>query len=159
MAPPKKFTDEQLKSYLAMDFTQSEIARMFRVEESTISKRVASLEKHAAVRQPAVVQTAVANVFDTRTALEENYRGCMALLSDLDADPVAVRALVLKHIQAALTVVEKLYQLSEQQAFQEEVLAVLDECEPGSRQRILKRLQERRTVRAAFAANAVPLPI
>jgi len=153
MAAAKKFTDSQLKQYLAMDFTAAEIARLFHVTEAAVSKRIAKLERVAVVRLPAVASAAQASVFDTRAALEENYRGCIALLSDPDAfvDKVAVRNTLLRHIEAGLKVVEKLYQFTEMQSFQEEVLTILEQMEPGVRRRALERLQQRRSVRAAFS--------
>ena len=158
MAPPPKFTDQQLRQYMAMDFTPEEIARYFHVTRQAVEQRIAKLEKPAALSQPKVVQEALASVFDTRAALEENFKGCYALLKDPDVDALQVRSLVLKHIEAGLKVVERLYQVSEQQAFQEEVLRVLDECEPGTRQRILERLSQRRAVRAAFASGPDAIP-
>ena len=157
MAASSKFSDEKLKYYLDLNFTHTEIARYLNVSVSAVTQRAAKLEKAAAARQPQVVAAAQQSVFDTKNAMEANYRGCLELLTDIEADPVRTRTLILQHIKVGMEMLETLYTIQEQQAFQEEVLSVLEECEPGSRQRILGRLRERRGTRAAFSERGVAL--
>ena len=54
------------------------------------------------------------------------------------------------HIDLGLRVMESLYTMQEVKAFMDEVLDEIGSMEPESRARILRRLAEKRTLRAAF---------
>jgi hypothetical protein len=126
---------------------------MFNVTEGAIAQRVAKLEKPAAASNGIVVKQAHASVWNVKEALTENFAGCLKLLDDKDVDKVRIRAEIRQHIKLSMDVIQTLYAVNEVQAFQEEVLAILDECEPGTRERILTRLQQKRAVRAAFTGS------
>jgi len=50
-------------------------------------------------------------------------------------------------------IAQALYSVQETRAFQDEVLKVLDECEPGLRGRIVTRLRERRQIRSVAGGS------
>ena len=54
------------------------------------------------------------------------------------------------HIAFGVQSLDALYSVEDAAAFQEEVLKVLDDSEPGKRQEILKKLREVRPLRDAF---------
>ena len=133
-----------------MDFSQQEIARLFNVSEQAVSQRVAALNKKCAPMTPQVVAEAQASVWDTRTALQENYQRCLALLDSDDADKTRVLAEIRNHLKLAMEVMSLLYSVQETKAFMEEVMQILDDVQPGTREIILARLRERRSIQSAF---------
>jgi predicted transcriptional regulator len=157
MARTSKLSDDVLRDYVTNGFTQKQIAALCGVTEAAISKRVKILDKRAAAKTPARVLEAHASLWNVREATEENYQRCLALLAAMETDEEAkpgdkVRALgeVRQHLQFAMSVLETLYAVTETQAFMEEVLNVLGECDPVARQKVLSRLAEKRALRAAF---------
>ena len=153
------FSNDQLREAMAEGLDHRAIAARFGVRHQSVSERITKLEGHTAVLLPRVVIEAQQSVFDTRSALEANYKRCLQLLDSIEgnplsrSDPLRVIEVILKHIRAGLDVLQTLYAVNEQAAFQDEVMAILDECEPGSRAKILKRLQQRRSLRSAFTEN------
>lgn len=150
MSASRKFTDESLRQYLQMGFSHREIARLFKVSDMAISKRVAALNKKAAPMTPQVVTQAQASVWDTKTALQENYHRCLALLDSDDADKTRVLAEIRNHLKLAMEVMALLYSVQNTKDFMEEVMQILDDVQPGTREIILARLRERRSIQSAF---------
>ena len=152
MPRQRKLTDDALRQFLNLGYTRRQISEMAHISEAAISKRIAALENRAARANPAAVQTAHAQLWDVRAAVEENYARCLQLLNETENAPDKVKALaeVRQHLQFALSILKSMYEIQEVQAFMDEVMAVIDECEPGTRERILDRLTARRSIRAAF---------
>lgn len=159
MAPPKKLTDEALKNFVNLGFNQDEIARLSGLTKGAISQRMSKLSRPSVMSSPPVVIAATASLWDVKRAAEENYARALELLKmcDVDGASISDRAKVLaeirRHFEFSMNVMQTMYSINETQAFQEEVLTILDECEPGTRERILERLRQRRTVRAAFITS------
>ena len=152
MAAPTELTDEALRDYLRMGLPQNEIAKLFKLTKGAISQRVKKLERQAVAKHPEKAIAAHTSLWNTRVAAEENYARALALLDECEGpgDKARVLSEIRQHLQFAMAVMETLYNIQEVQAFQEEVLTVLEECEPGLRERIISRLREKRTIRAAF---------
>ena len=157
MARESKLSDDDLKDLLEKEIPQKQIAALYHISEAAVSKRVKSMtlkqERAALATVPEHVMKAVASVWDTKAALDENYQRVLALLDDsceTAGDKLRAVAEIRQHMQFAMQVLETLYTIQETQAFMDEVMAVLDECEPGVRQKILHRLREKRSVRSAF---------
>lgn len=152
MARTSKLTDEAIRTCLAQKMTQDEIALSYGLTPGAISQRVAKLEKRAHAKTPENAIKAVASCWDIKAAAEENYARAIATLDDCESGGDRVRAIseVRRHLEFAMQVIEALHNTQETQAFMDEVLRIVEECEPGSRDRILSRLRERRTIRAAF---------
>ena len=153
MARQAALSDEDLRDYLSKGIPQTQIARLCHVSESAISQRVKKFETAVAAKAPQNVVRAVNSLWDIRAAAEENYARCIELLAECEGDPFNKRlaiAEIRQHLQFAMKILETLYAAQETQAFMDEVLNVLDECDPGKRKQILSRLAEKRTVRAAI---------
>jgi transcriptional regulator with XRE-family HTH domain len=146
---PEKLSDETLRRCLEQGLSQEEIAQRAGIAQSSVSKRIARLEPRAIARNLTRVEEAFASLWDTRKAAEENYTRAVKNYKVCD-DKTRAIAEIRNHIKLGIDVMSLLYSIEELRAFQEEVLTILDECEPGTRDRILARLRERRTLRAAF---------
>lgn len=152
MARTSKLTDEAIRTCLAQGMTQEEIALSYSLTPGAISQRVSKLEKKSIAKAPANASKAAASCWDIKAAAEENYARAIAMLDtcERDGDKVRVIAEVRQHLQFSMQVIEALYNVQETQAFMEEVLNIVEQCEPGSRDKILSRIRERRTLRSAF---------
>jgi molybdate transport repressor ModE-like protein len=119
------------------------------------------------VQQRDVVETAGASLFDTRRALEENYRRVLRVVNQLEdgitlvgtdregkeyytsvSPAILVGALkeTREHIMAGVKLYELLLSVEEARAFQEAVLEAIGEADDATRKRILDKLQERRAL-------------
>lgn len=148
----KRLTDADLRDLLSKEVPQSQIADLYRVSRQYVSKRVKALDKKAAAKSAPFAAAAVGSMWQARTAAQTNYDGLVALLDgDLSVrEEVQVRAEIRAHIAFGVQSLDALYSVEDAEAFQSEVLQVLDECEPGKRQEILSRLREKRPLRDAF---------
>ena len=152
MAAKLILTDEQLRDYLDKGIPQAQIARLCRVSPAAVSQRVKALEKKAAAKAPIHAVLAVASMWDTRTAAEENYQRCINLLEDCENAAERTRALaeIRQHLQFGMQVIETLYTVQETKDFMTEVLEVIGQIDPDARDTILRKLSEKRALRAAF---------
>lgn len=151
-----KLSDETIRQYLDKQFTQQEIANLCGVSQQAVNKRVKALEHRSQALKPAYINAAVISMWDTRRAAEENYKRSLALYDEALSDPdcsIGEKARVLGeirgHIDFGLKALQLLYEVNEMKAFQDEVTAVLEEFAPGVRAKIIKRLSEKRSIRAA----------
>jgi len=149
----KRLTDVDLRDFLSKQIPQTQIASLYRVSPQYVSKRVKALDKRAAARSPSAA-SAAGSMWQAREAAQANYAGLLAMLdrNDLTArEEVQVRAEIRAHIAFGVSSLDALYNVEDMEAFEREVLGVLDAYEPGRRQEILERLRERRPLRAAFS--------
>ena len=111
------------------------------------------METAAAPQSLPVIQAAASSVWDQKQATEENYNRCLQLLEQMSEPGDKLKAVteIRQHLSHAMQVLQALYTVQEVKAFQEEVLTVLDECEPGLRDKILTRLKERRIIRTVVS--------
>jgi DNA-binding Lrp family transcriptional regulator len=154
MTDKSKLTDDELRDYLSKGIPQSQIAALYRVTPQAVSKRVKLLDKRSAVTAAAVstAAEAVVSMWDTRAAAEENYQRCLMLLSECENPTERTRAIaeIRQHIQFGLQVIETLYTVQETKEFMNEVLDVIGQVDADARDTILRRLAEKRSLRAAF---------
>ena len=152
MAAKLSLTDEELRDYLSNGVPQAQIARLCRVSPAAVSQRVKAMEKRAAAKAPPHATLAVASMWDTRAAAEENYQRCLLLLTDCENATERTRALaeIRQHLQFGMQVLETLYTVQETQDFMTEVLDVIGRIDNEARDTILRQLAEKRALRAAF---------
>ena len=152
MAAKAKLSDDDLRDYLSKGIPQTQIAALCRVSAQAISQRVKALEARAAAKAPLHAVRAASSMWDTRTAAEENYQRCLALLSDCENATERTRALaeIRQHLQFGMQVIETLYTVQETKDFMTEVLEVIGQIDPDARDTILRKLSEKRALRAAF---------
>jgi predicted DNA-binding protein YlxM (UPF0122 family) len=155
---PKKLTDEELQDLINKGFGPTAIAEISGVSRSAVNQRIKKLTSSAVIvaAAPAAAQAAYASMWDTKQAAEDNYKRALTLLEDchLPGDKRATITEIRKHLEFAMNVMETLYNIQETQAFMDEVMNILDECEPGSRKKILEKLAARRSIRGAIHAGA-----
>lgn len=150
----KRLTDADLRDLLTNGVPQTQIASLYRVSPQYISKRVKALDKKAAAQSLPAAAVAAGSMWEARAAAQTNYAGLTALLTKEDLtirEEVQIRAEIRAHIAFGVQSLDALYSVEDAAAFQEEVLKVLDDIEPGKRQEILERLRAVRPLRDAFA--------
>lgn len=149
----KKLTDEALRILLDANNTQSYIAREYGVTKQYVSQRVKRLERGAAVRAVPVAARAVESLWDTKAAADANYARLIAIMDQselLTGDRIRVIAEIRQHLAFSMQVMETLFAVQESKAFMDEVMDVLEECDPKVRQRVFDRLRQKKSLRAAF---------
>ncbi|GEM_PF-5325700 len=173
------FSDDDLRDALE-EFadepdTITQVAAKFGVSTSAVSQRVKKLERTAAAISKGVIDATTRNVFDIRGGLQRNYERLERLIESVEENGVAkegkpgedgephiymadgvdqlTRLLesTRKYSETSLKCLEALYRVEEIEAFQRDVIAILAECDPTLRTRIMDRIKKRRGVRAAFA--------
>jgi hypothetical protein len=151
MPRPKTIPDADLRALLAAGVSHEEIARRYNVTPSAVSHRLAAIDRANCAIAPPHVERAVASMWDTRDAADENYRRALALLEDPHADQKdrlrAVRE-IRQHLALGVQVLDTLYNVHDVRAFMEEVLAIIEEVEPDARERIFANIRSKRTLRA-----------
>ena len=152
MAYPLRLTDDDLRDYLSKGIPQTQIAALCRVSDAAISKRVKKLEVKASAKAPVHTVLALSSMWDTRTAADENYQRCLLLLDECENAGERVRALaeIRQHLQFGMQVIETLYTVQEIKDFMAEVLDVIGQIDKNARDTILRKLTEKRALRAAF---------
>lgn len=171
---PQKFSDDQLRDALEIFADEpdmvTKVAAYLRVSPSAISQRVAKLERAAAPMAERIADAVAQDVFDIRKGLQRNYDRVLRVIQSVETNGVAkqtatgdvymadgvtqLTALLgesRKHSETALKCLEALYRVEEIKAFQDDVIAILAECDPTLRERIMDRIKRRRGVRSAFA--------
>ncbi len=149
-----ELTEHELRDLLDKGIPQNQIAALYRISPAAVSKRVKSMTAkgiHTAV-VIGKAEAAVSSMWDTRTAAEENYKRCLALIDECETATERTRVLaeIRQHLQFGMQVIETLYTVQETKDFMAEVLAVIGEIDPDARNTILRRLSEKRALRAAF---------
>ena len=144
-------------------------ARDVGVSESAARRYFGELPKAATpvmASQRQILETAGASLFDTRAALEENYQDLKQLIDQLrqgitlvngeyqilTPPSVLVSAFeaALKYVTAALKLYQILVSVDETRKFREAVLEAIREADEPTQQRIIAKLQERRTLELAL---------
>lgn len=149
----KRLTDAELRDLLDKGIPQAQIAKLYHVSPQYVSKRVKTLDKRAAARSAPQSAQAAGSMWQARSAAQANYDGLMSLLEKCETvrEEIQIRAEIRAHIAFGVQSLDALYNAEDAEAFQNEVLQVLDDTEPGSRQKILDRLREKRPLREAFS--------
>lgn len=162
MARPQKVSDETIRKFQDLNYSQADIAALTGVSEAAISKRVAQMEiRDAALADGRAVTSARTSVWNVRQKLEWLQGKTEEIIESDTFDAIeriaAVNSL-LGQMRFAMTSLNTLYSIEEQAAFQEEVLAILEEFEPGSREKVLARIREKRPLRAAILGGGNEVP-
>lgn len=143
-------------------------AREVDVSESAARRYLDDMPKAATpiiASQRQIIESAGASLFDTRQALDTNYARLLALYEQLAAGiyqqngenltltPVATNVAALReireHIQSGMKMYQLLISVDETRKFREAVLEAIGEVDESTRQRILAKLQERRSLELA----------
>jgi hypothetical protein len=153
--------------------TVAAAAREVGVSESAARRYFAETPKAATpiiASQRQILETAGASLWDTRQALEQNYGRALTLLGQLEQGileerqgsdgpyttmtPIATHVAALRevreHIQAGLKLYQLLISVDETRKFREAVLEAIREADEPTQQRIIAKLQDRRSLELAL---------
>jgi len=166
MARPK-IDLHKLDRLLRAGKSQRKLAQVFGVTESAISKARKSLKNNIVrtvglERAGDVVESHLDMMGQLRKINEainaELDRAKAAVQKAKGRDRLAIQEVIIKltaevrrQLESQLKIVEVWHDMKIVAEFQEEVLNVLDEMEPGTRDEIIKRLKERRTLRGSVS--------
>ncbi|MBW2408841.1 MAG: hypothetical protein JRF72_03510 [Deltaproteobacteria bacterium] len=148
-----KIDKVKLSQMLRAGKAQREIAQVFKVTESAISK--AKKELNLTVVKSVALENAHRVVDKNLNAIDQLYKiNEMAnqLLDDLEAKPnlkLKVMAEIRGQLKLQLEIFQCLYDMRAVQEFQEEVLTAIGDAAPDVRKRIIHSLNEKRAIRSA----------
>lgn len=171
MARQQSFSDEQVIELRAAGASPVAIAQKLGVALSSVTRRIKTLEERAGAEKasepvvsmaPEALALAEASLFNTQEAADANYRIAIAVrggklngrsLYLTNRELIRAVAEVRAHVDLGVRVMETLYNVQQVRAFQDEVLGVLDEFEPGARAKVLERLRQKLAVRGALTGG------
>ena len=152
-----KIDKVKLSQMLRSGKAQREIAQVFGVTESAISK--AKRELNITVIKSVALENAHRVVDKNLNAIDQLYKiNEMAnqLLDQLETKPnlkLKVMAEIRNQLRLQLDIFQCLYDMKAVQEFQDEVLTAIGEASPDVRKRIIHRLNEKRAIRSAIKFN------
>lgn len=152
----KKLTQGELKDLIEAGHTQSQIAEMFGVTKQYVSQFSKRLDRLALVQAPEITTKVLDSMWDTKDAADANYTRALNLFKQDGLTPndrVRVIGEIRQHLAFGMSVMETLFAVQESKAFMDEVLDVLDEFDPRMRKKIIERLKQKRSLRAAFVPD------
>jgi hypothetical protein len=153
--------------------TKSAAAREIGVSEDAAGRFFAGLPKAAApalASQQQIVEKAGASLWDTRTALDDNYSRLLALVAQLETGileerkgsdgpyvtmtPITTHVAALKevreHIKTSMELAKLLVDVNEVRKFQQAVIEAIGEADAATKQRLLAKLRERHALGLAL---------
>lgn len=154
-----KIDDRKLNRLLRSGKSQREVARILGVSDSAVTQ--AKRRLNIAVVKDVGLESAHRVVEENLDAIGQLRRINNTANGLLDAATKAEdHETVLKcmaeirgQLRLQLDIFAVLYDVKEIQAFQQEVLSLLEEVEPGARERIVSRLKEGRVIRASLSID------
>jgi len=152
--PNLKIDRVKLNQMLRAGKPQREIAQVFGVTESAISK--AKKELHITVVKNVALENAhrvVDKNLDAIDQLQKINLEANRLLDELEQTPelkLKVMAEIRGQLRLQLDIFQTLYDMKAVQEFQQEVLSAIKEVNPDVRNRIVNKLGQKRAIRAAI---------
>ena len=152
--PGPKIDKVKLSQMLRSGKAQREIAQVFGVTESAVSK--AKKELNLNVVKNVVLENAHRVVDKNLNAIDQLYKineAANKLLDELEAKPdLKLRAMaeIRNQLRLQLDIFQSLYDMKAVQEFQDEVLTAIGEAAPDVRKRIICGLNEKRAIRSAI---------
>ena len=155
--PGPKIDKVKLSQLLRSGKAQREIAQVFGVTESAISK--AKKELNLNVVKNVVLENAHRVVDKNLNAIDQLYKineAANKLLDELEQKPdLKLRAMaeIRNQLRLQLDIFQSLYDMKAVQEFQDEVLTAIGEASPDVRDKIICSLNEKRAIRSAIKFN------
>jgi len=151
--PEAKINKVKLSQMLRAGKAQREIAQVFGVTESAISK--AKKELNLNVVKNVALENAHRVVDKNLNAIDQLYKineAANKLLDELEEKPdLKLRAMaeIRNQLRLQLDIFQSLYDMKAVQEFQDEVLTGIGEASPDVRDKIIRSLNEKRAIRSA----------
>jgi len=151
--PGPKIDKVKLSQMLRSGKAQREIAQVFGVTESAISK--AKKELNLNVVKNVALENAHRVVDKNLNAIDQLYKineAANKLLDELEEKPdLKLRAMaeIRNQLRLQLDIFQSLYDMKAVQEFQDEVLTGIGEASPDVRDKIIRSLNEKRAIRSA----------
>lgn len=158
-------TGERLLAAYQRLGSQRKAAAEVGVSKDAASRFFATLPTAAApamAAQQELVATTGARLWETRSALQDNYDRIQKLLAQLDTGivqqggewvtltPIATHVAAIReareHIRTAVDLGKLLLDIEQVRAFQQAVIEAIGEADPATRERLIAKLRERRAV-------------
>jgi uncharacterized protein YerC len=155
--PEAKIDKVKLSQLLRSGKAQREIAQVFGVTESAISK--AKKELNFNVVKNVALENAHRVVDKNLNAIDQLYKineAANKLLDELEEKPdLKLRAMaeIRNQLKLQLDIFQCLYDMKAVQEFQDEVLTSIGEASPDVRDKIIRSLNEKRAIRSAVKLN------
>jgi uncharacterized protein YerC len=155
--PGPKIDKVKLSQMLRSGKAQREIAQVFGVTESAVSK--AKKELNLNVVKNVALENAHRVVDKNLNAIDQLYKineAANKLLDELEQKPdLKLRAMaeIRNQLRLQLDIFQSLYDMKAVQEFQDEVLTAIGEASPDDRDKIIRRLNEKRAIRSAIKFN------
>ena len=155
--PGPKIDKVKLSQLLRSGKAQCEIAQVFGVTESAVSK--AKKELNLNVVKNVVLENAHRVVDKNLNAIDQLYKineAANKLLDELEVKPdLKLRAMaeIRNQLRLQLDIFQSLYDMKAVQEFQDEVLTAIGDASPDVRDKIIRSLNEKRAIRSAVKFN------
>ena len=155
--PGPKIDKVKLSQLLRSGKAQREIAQVFGVTESAVSK--AKKELNLNVVKNVVLENAHRVVDKNLNAIDQLYKineAANKLLDELEQKPdLKLRAMaeIRNQLRLQLDIFQSLYDMKAVQEFQGEVLTAIGEASPDVRDKIIRSLNEKQAIRSAIKFN------
>lgn len=164
MARTKKIDVEKLKQYIDEGKRDIEIAEIFGVSSSAITqcKQKLNLEivRTTVIQAAPLVVERNLNTIDQLNNINEHANTILTkAMSEIDnpetngkSREISLKAMaeIRNQLKLQLEIYQTLYDLQAVEEFQKEILTAIGEVEPDVRDRIIQRLKENRSIRAAL---------
>jgi DNA-binding Lrp family transcriptional regulator len=153
MAGTAKIKDTKMLRMVNDNIPQAEIARHFGVSPAAVCKRLRELRGRTSYAVAASKTAAIIdNKLDVISDLNSINEQTKTILAGAKENPVlALKAIssIQQQISLAITLYEQVYSIDQMNNFNQEVLQVLEECDPALRKKVINRLNAKASLRSA----------
>ncbi len=149
-----KIKDSSMLRMVKEGVSQAEIARKFGVSPAAVCKRIKQLTQRTTyVVAASKMESVVDSKLDVVQQLKTINSQAQTLLEQVADDAhlsVKLMAEIRNQLRLMMDIYEMLYSLEGAAQFQQSVLEVLEECDPGLRKKVISRLNEKSSLRTAL---------
>jgi hypothetical protein len=149
----QKIKDSNMLRMVNDGSSQADIARKFEVTPSAVCKRLRELKGRSSYAVAVSKTEAIIDQkLDVIRELNSFNEKTKIILADAKDDPqLALKAIgsIQQQISLAIDLYEKIYSIDQMNNFNQEVLQVLEECDPDLRKKVIDRLNAKASLRSA----------
>jgi transcriptional regulator with XRE-family HTH domain len=150
----EKIDDRELARLIDSGLTQAQVARRFGVSRAAVCQRLRELRgKTTRAIVSKKVLTVVDKKIDAIAQLLAINEKANQMLDEAESDPdlrLKVMAEIRGQLRLQLEIYQTMFDLKAVQEFMDETMAVIGQVEPEIRREIIRRLNERKSIRSAL---------